>query len=262
MSSEQSKINAMTSVDSQEAFANSSHLPLTDDVCLSYKIRENENQSHKHGRRLLYHMQRNLSQYLNTHVFAWAGATLLHTGLAAWAMQPSAPIAIPQQQVIQIAMVSAAVASDAQPEPMIPQKPEGMKKLQRKPKKEQVKAEKKQQPKEKASVASTSGVQSPEATEWNAAVTEPVYNAAYLRNPSPAYPNAAKRRGVEGKVMLEVKVTADGSASAVNVARSSGSDVLDKAARDAVIQWRFIPAKRGSETVAATVIVPIEFRLS
>lgn len=92
-------------------------------------------------------------------------------------------------------------------------------------------------------------------------VTSPRFDAAYLANPAPAYPPLARRAGEQGRVLLRVLVTADGLAGQVEVRVGSGSERLDEAARDAVRRWRFIPARRGSDPVAAWVVVPIDFRL-
>jgi protein TonB len=91
--------------------------------------------------------------------------------------------------------------------------------------------------------------------------TAPIFSAAYLNNPRPAYPRLAKRRGETGTVYLRVQVNAAGSPAQVRLHRSSGSADLDEAAQDAVRGWRFVPAKRGDLPVIAWVIVPIEFRL-
>lgn len=87
------------------------------------------------------------------------------------------------------------------------------------------------------------------------------YNAAYLNNPSPKYPPMSRRLGEEGKVLLRVRVTADGVAAAVDLEKSSNFERLDEAARQTVARWRFVPAKRGEEAIEASVIVPIIFRL-
>ena len=92
-------------------------------------------------------------------------------------------------------------------------------------------------------------------------VVPPRFDAAYLDNPAPVYPAAAKRAGEEGRVLLRVLVSADGRAQAVEIARSSGSELLDQAALDAVRRWRFVPARRGEADVAAHVQVPIVFSL-
>jgi len=67
--------------------------------------------------------------------------------------------------------------------------------------------------------------------------------------------------GEQGKVMLRVYVSASGAAEKVDIHSSSGSPRLDQAARDAMAQWTFAPAREGREPVAAWVLVPITFVL-
>ncbi|PPD48691.1 MAG: energy transducer TonB [Methylobacter sp.] len=86
-------------------------------------------------------------------------------------------------------------------------------------------------------------------------------NADYLNNPKPDYPRMARQRHWEGRVVLRVYVTADGRCGDLSVYRSSGHDVLDEAAVDAVRQWRFVPGRHGDNPVASWVNVPIEFAL-
>lgn len=84
---------------------------------------------------------------------------------------------------------------------------------------------------------------------------------SHLRNPAPVYPRLAQERGEEGTVVVDVEVLASGRSGAVSVARSSGSMLLDEAARKAVRQWQFRPAHRQGRAVAVTVEIPITFRL-
>jgi protein TonB len=92
-------------------------------------------------------------------------------------------------------------------------------------------------------------------------VVPPSFVAAYLRNPPPAYPPMSRRRGEQGTVILRVLVNAEGGAEKVAVRTSSGHELLDQAAHDAVHHWRFVPARQGDEPVAASVLVPITFAL-
>ena len=92
-------------------------------------------------------------------------------------------------------------------------------------------------------------------------VTQPIFNADYLDNPAPAYPPLARRMREEGRVILRVLVSVRGTADEVQVRTPSGSTRLDEAARETVRGWRFVPAKRGAEPVAAWVLIPISFRL-
>ena len=87
------------------------------------------------------------------------------------------------------------------------------------------------------------------------------FDADYLNNPAPAYPPLSRRLGEAGQVLLHVLVGADGAASKVDVRDSSGFERLDRAARDAVRQWRFVPARQGDKAVAAWVLVPVSFSL-
>ncbi|AOF83765.1 hypothetical protein BSY238_3332 [Methyloversatilis sp. RAC08] len=89
----------------------------------------------------------------------------------------------------------------------------------------------------------------------------PRFDAAYLSNPKPAYPMLSRRAGEEGRVMLRVMVEANGMPSKVDIEKSSGFPRLDEAALDAVRKWKFVPARRGNEAVAESVMVPLSFSL-
>lgn len=91
--------------------------------------------------------------------------------------------------------------------------------------------------------------------------TPPSFSAAYLRNPAPRYPLAARRAGEQGTVTLKVLVASDGLPRRVEIEKTSGSARLDTAALDAVRQWRFVPAQRGSTSIESWVLVPVVFRL-
>lgn len=93
------------------------------------------------------------------------------------------------------------------------------------------------------------------------ALVPPMYHAAYLRNPPPRYPLAARLNGEQGTVMLKVLVTQQGLPGSVTVEKTSGFPLLDAAAVQTVRQWRFVPARRGEQAIDASVVVPIRFRL-
>ena len=69
------------------------------------------------------------------------------------------------------------------------------------------------------------------------------------------------RRQWEGKVLLKVRVLTDGTVASVAVATSSGHEVLDEAALEAVRAWHFVPAKQAGRAVESAVNVPINFNL-
>jgi periplasmic protein TonB len=78
----------------------------------------------------------------------------------------------------------------------------------------------------------------------------------------PVYPEMARRRGQQGRVLLQVNVSANGTPVGVTIAQSSGVASLDDAALRAVEQWRFVPATRGGTAVPAIAEVPVRFRLT
>lgn len=83
----------------------------------------------------------------------------------------------------------------------------------------------------------------------------------YDLNPEPKYPRVARRRNYQGTVMLDVRVTVDGSAAEVRIAQSSGYAILDRCALNAVKRWRFSPARRGDRPFEMWVQVPVRFKL-
>lgn len=81
-----------------------------------------------------------------------------------------------------------------------------------------------------------------------------------LREVKPTYTEDARRRGIEGDVILEIVVRRDGGVGNVRVIRGLGAG-LDQRAIDAVRQWRFSPARRQGTPVDVMVEVAVEFRL-
>jgi protein TonB len=101
----------------------------------------------------------------------------------------------------------------------------------------------------------------PSQADAPASYSPPSFGARYLDNPKPGYPLIARRRGLEGTVRLDVRVSAEGIPISVRVRESGGHESLDEAALTAVWHWRFVPARRGGEPVEASVVVPVRFRL-
>jgi protein TonB len=107
----------------------------------------------------------------------------------------------------------------------------------------------------------TSSASSSQEPSNQAPATLPSLHADYLNNSAPTYPPESRQLGEQGKVLLRVLVKADGSVEQVNLRKSSGYDRLDSSALETVKQWRFVPAKRADQAIAAWVIVPISFSL-
>ncbi len=74
---------------------------------------------------------------------------------------------------------------------------------------------------------------------------------------APVYPEAARRRAVQGVVTLRVLVGPDGTVRQVRVTRSIPE--LDAAAVAAVRQWTFRPGTIGGRKVAVWIDVPVRF---
>jgi protein TonB len=60
----------------------------------------------------------------------------------------------------------------------------------------------------------------------------------------------ARRMGDEGEVRLDVRVGVNGRVTEVRLRQSSGSELLDRTAIDAVRKWRFEPATIDGQPVA------------
>jgi len=80
-------------------------------------------------------------------------------------------------------------------------------------------------------------------------------------NPLPEYPRAARRAGVEGAVLVRLFIRASGEVERAEVARSSGSALLDEAARAALERWKFHPARGELGNSPYAVLVPVIFTL-
>jgi TonB family protein len=85
--------------------------------------------------------------------------------------------------------------------------------------------------------------------------------ADYAHNPVPEYPERARRQGWEGTVLLDVLITLEGKPAKVEIKETSGFEILDRAAAQAVMGWRFHPARYGATALEGWVKVPIVFRL-
>jgi TonB family protein len=99
-----------------------------------------------------------------------------------------------------------------------------------------------------------------------AAVVPPEPAPGLLEPPSvlsrvePAYPDMARRAGIEGTVELEVSIDAGGKVTDVEVARGLPLG-LSEAAADAVRRWTWRPARTAAGPVASRKTVRVRFLL-
>lgn len=196
-----------------------------------------------------------------------ACVVLLH-GLALWLLVRMNVLSLPQPlQVLTVSLIQPVeeVKPQARPEPqpeVIPPRPKPLR-----PRPVPAQPPPVLAAPDTAVAATPAVVPAPAPAPVEPAPAAPVdttparFDAAYLDNPKPPYPPLARRMGEQGRVVLRVQVRADGRAAEVQVATSSGSPRLDEAALTTVQRWKFVPARRGAEAVAATVRVPIVFTL-
>lgn len=210
-------------------------------------------------------------------------AAALHGAVLLWI--ETMPPPLPRSAAVPLAMISMELAAPRSPEiqpalapPAVhqpvnaekPQKPKPVLHRKPKPRPEPALAEKVAVEPDQPSQPPLPAAAAPPQSENHQALAAPVSdtvvppksNLAYLNNPKPVYPLDARQRHLEGLVVLKVFVTAEGNAQQVKVDRSSGHEMLDESALNAVREWRFVPAKRGDRTEAGWATVPINFSLS
>ncbi|KJV10805.1 hypothetical protein VZ95_02475, partial [Elstera litoralis] len=89
------------------------------------------------------------------------------------------------------------------------------------------------------------------------------YRAAFREPPTkPTYPPRAAALDQQGEALVRVRVGPDGDQEEVLLWRSSGFELLDRAALATVRRWRFEPYRRDGVAFAAWVQVPIRFTLN
>jgi protein TonB len=80
-------------------------------------------------------------------------------------------------------------------------------------------------------------------------------------NRKPSYPDEAAFRGEQGAVLLLVHVTPEGLVAGADVLQSSGFAALDRAAREAVLTWHFLPSMKDGQPVPAAMPMRFVFSL-
>jgi protein TonB len=84
----------------------------------------------------------------------------------------------------------------------------------------------------------------------------------YRENTPPAYPALAKSYGYEGTVVIFAEILPSGRIGNAKIRKSSGYDILDRAALDGVKPWKFEPAKKAGKPFTLWVELPITFHIS
>jgi protein TonB len=80
-------------------------------------------------------------------------------------------------------------------------------------------------------------------------------------NDPPPYPYVAWARHQQGVVLVELEIDAAGAVTSSRVVQSSGWTLLDAAAREKLLEWRFEPARRNGVARASRFRQPVVFRI-
>jgi protein TonB len=86
--------------------------------------------------------------------------------------------------------------------------------------------------------------------------------ATEVYTPSPAYPSDARRRNIQGIVLVELAIEADGSCKFQRIVESSGCDSLDDAVAKTVAHWKYRSAVADGRPDFLTKRVRFVFRLN
>lgn len=90
-----------------------------------------------------------------------------------------------------------------------------------------------------------------------------VSKISFSARPTPIdYPHSAKRRNLEGRVLVEVWLDKQGMQTKQLIVSSSGHQVLDNAALKTIRQWQFSRHQTAGQEIAYRVHVPINFELN
>jgi TonB family protein len=77
-----------------------------------------------------------------------------------------------------------------------------------------------------------------------------------VASPGAGYPEEAQKAKITGSGLYELQINKAGATTAVAIVKSSGSAVLDQAARSAFLKWRFKPG------VFSRVRVPVSWSVN
>ena len=92
----------------------------------------------------------------------------------------------------------------------------------------------------------------------SAKVPAEVMERLLVRRVEPVYPEAARRANLQGVVVLDAIIAADGTV--VNIRPVSGAEALVSAAMDAARWWRFRPYRVQGEPAPVETTLSVEFR--
>ena len=87
------------------------------------------------------------------------------------------------------------------------------------------------------------------------------YKMGTLNNPHPNYPLIARKKGWQGRIVLQVSVDSKGLVEKITILKSSGYEILDNESTNTIKRWKFKPAVIGDKPVNDVLEIPIKFVL-
>jgi TonB family protein len=90
--------------------------------------------------------------------------------------------------------------------------------------------------------------------------TNGTYVPRLVYSPNPVYTDVARRKRIQGLVLIGLTVNPDGTASDLRVLDGLEPD-SDKQAVETVTKWKFKPGIKGGHPVAIHIAVEVSFRL-
>ena len=97
----------------------------------------------------------------------------------------------------------------------------------------------------------------------NVALTEDAVDSKPVPREKPIqYPDRARQRRIEGRVVVSVLIDTDGNVQTVRILEADPPNVFNEMVLNSVPNWKFEPAKYKGEPVQTWARIPIPFRLN
>ena len=94
-----------------------------------------------------------------------------------------------------------------------------------------------------------------------ASVAQADQDARLVERKALDYPLESLRKGETGSVTIRVRIDAGGEPVAADIEQSSGFRNLDRAARKAVMRWKYAPKIEHGNALESEILVPVDFKI-
>jgi len=81
------------------------------------------------------------------------------------------------------------------------------------------------------------------------------------RKVNPVYPEILKRAGMQGEAFIKLSINENGKVDSASVLRSV-HEAFGIAAKEAALQWEFVPPTKNGKPIRAEVVIPFKFALA